>query len=1237
MNACTLCFTCDSEHQKKKPVGKISRIAVICCLLVFLASCSQSPGSSKKSASFQDTIPYPAVQLMADLPDSSQARQVLLENVPPPAVIKVPLSGTGILRIPGDSTVIQLSAPVTYNLKDHITNLPIAADAQGRGLFTTYTTDEGLSLDEIYCSYKDNLGNLWFGTNGGGINKYDGKNFTHYTTANGLAYNLIWCIMQDSKGNLWVGTDGGGVSRYDGRTFTNYTTAQGLAHNVVYCIIEDSKGNIWFGTNGGGISRYDGKSFASFSTADGLGNDYVSDIEEDRKGNLWMGTRGGGISKYDGNTFTNFNTAQGLANNNVRNILMDKYGNLWIGTMGGGISKYDGKNFTNYSNSQGLSDNTVWALAEDRSGNIWMGTNKGVSKYDGKSFTSYTTDQGLANNRVTCITEDEKGNIWFGSFGGGISKYAGKSISNYTTAQGLPNNVVYSIVQDSTGNLWFGTNGGGVSKYDGKSFTNFTTSQGLVHNEVYSIAKDGKGNLWFGTYRHGLSKFNGKTFTNYNATQGLPNNTIFRIVEDKNGNLWFGTSGGGVCKYDGKRLTIYTTEQGLANNVVFSILEDSEGNLWFGTLGGGVSKFDGHSFTNYTVAQGLADNAIWAITEDRSGDLWFGTQNGLSLLHKSDLQQFDEKMRKKEVFTGPLFESYTTKEGLPHNFISQILQVSDQKLYIGTNAGMCEFIEVKNDNGKLNKWKAGNTYSTKTGYPVKDVNSGPGAMFIDKGGIIWICTGSDKTGVVRFDPKNISSRNFNPPKVFINSIKINNEKISWSDLLPQNSDSSNGPRNISEEIITFGRLLTDSERDSMRAQFSKLSFKAVSKWNPVPEELVLPYEFNNISFDFNAIETGKNHLVRYQYMLEGYDNKWSPPSIETSAGFGHIYEGSYRFLVKAQSPEGVWSEPVIYAFKVLPPLWRTWWAYTIYALLFLWMLRAFSKYRERSLRAEKEKLEGMVKHRTEMLENTIVTLKTTQTQLIQSEKMASLGELTAGIAHEIQNPLNFVNNFSEVNKELLSDLRAEIEKGNMAEVKEITTDLMQNMDKINHHGKRADAIVKGMLQHSKHSTGHKELTDINALAEEYLNLAFTVIQGRDKNFYAELETHFDPTIDRMNLVPQEIGVVMLNLYNNAFYAVAEKRNRSGQDYVPMVTVTTKNLGDKIELKVRDNGVGIPDKVQEKIFQPFFTTKPAGQGTGLGLSLSYDIIKANQGSFHVISKEDEYTEFIILLPVLPVHG
>ena len=293
-----------------------------------------------------------------------------------------------------------------------------------------------------------------------------------------------------------------------------------------------------------------------------------------------------------------------------------------------------------------------------------------------------------------------------------------------------------------------------------------------------------------------------------------------------------------------------------------------------------------------------------------------------------------------------------------------------------------------------------------------------------------------------------------------------------------------------------------------------------------------------------------------------------------------------------------------------------------------------SEEKQHILETQNETLEKQVIERTSELNQSLETLKSTQNQLIQSEKLASLGELTAGIAHEIQNPLNFVNNFSDLSVDLVKDLKEEMDKPDIdkAYVEEIFTDLSQNQEKINHHGKRASSIVKGMLGHSRANTGRKEMTDINKLADEYLRLSYHGLRAKDKNFNADFSTDFDENLPKIEIISQDMGRVLLNLINNAFYAGLQKSKLDVKDYSPSVSVHTKRLEKGIEIRIKDNGTGMPESIKAKIFQPFFTTKPTGEGTGLGLSLAYDIVtKGHGGTLEVETKNGEYTIFTIKLP------
>ena len=413
------------------------------------------------------------------------------------------------------------------------------------------------------------------------------------------------------------------------------------------------------------------------------------------------------------------------------------------------------------------------------------------------------------------------------------------------------------------------------------------------------------------------------------------------------------------------------------------------------------------------------------------------------------------------------------------------------------------------------------------------------------------------------------------------------------------------------------------------------------------EKINLDYSQNKFTIQYAAVDFYGN--VQYAYRLSGFDDDWQYVKNKTEAIYTNVPPGNYVFEVKVANHQEYWSEARRLPIYVGAPWYRTWLAYILYTILAVSAVFWFIQYRSRHLKKENIRLEEKVNKRTNELSVSLKELKETQQQLIQSEKMASLGELTAGMAHEIQNPLNFVNNFSEVSNELIDEMKEEMAVGNMQLANEIAEDIKQNLEKINHHGKRAGDIVKGMLQHSRSSSGVKELTDINKLADEYLRLAYHGLWAKDKTFNAEFVTDFDETLPKINVIPQDIGRVLLKLINNAFYAVDKKAKdltpqppeggskNNQNDYRPTVTISTASFippsggARGVRITVKDNGDGIPAHIVDKIFQPFFTTKPTGQGTGLGLSLSYDIVKAHGGEIKVNTKENEGTEFTIQLP------
>ena len=800
--------------------------------------------------------------------------------------------------------------------------------------FANYGIDQGLAQSSVLCGVSDKTGNLWFGTAGRGVCRYDGKSFTNYTIAQGLASNVVFAVTEDKEGNLWFGTSAG-VSEYNGYRFTTYTIAVGLAGNFVSSIRQDSKGNLWFGTHEGGASKFDGKKFTNYTVTQGLAGNYVHCIMEDRNGNLWFGTDAG-VSKYDGTHFTNIAKAQGLVDNSVNSVTQDREGNLWFGTTAG-VSKYNGKNFTNYTTTQGLADNNISCILQDRSGNLWMGTRtKGISKYDGECFTNYSKAQGLSEDHITGILNDANDHVWFTSQGGGVSRFEGDCLANCTLSQSSKSHLVFSIIEDGSNNLWFGTYDEGVYKYDGKRFVHYTTDQGLADNLIWCMLADKSGNIWFGTDRGGVSKYDGKAFTNYTSAQGLASNAIFSIMQDKDGTFWFGTNGEGVSRFDGHRFINYTTRQGLAGNNIQCILEDKSGNIWFGTHDNGVSKYDGQSFTNYNTTQGLVSNTVYNMIEDKNGNIWLGTNQGAS------------------KYDGKQFTNYTTEQGQADDYIWAMAEDTTKSIiWFGTNFGLAGLKEksATDSDRQNNEFEI---FNETTGYPIQEVNAR--ALIVDHNGIVWLGTGH--RGLLRFDYTVINKNQRRPLNLRIQDVKINNENICWSNLgdMRRRNKAADSLMVRNEMMTTFGRILAPEVLDSISKKYSDVQLDGVTPFYPVPLHLVLPYRYNNVSIDFIAIDPSLSKQVKYQYKLEGYSNGWSSLSNNTTAVFGNISAGTYVFKLKCLSAFGVWSEAE-YRFKVLPPWWATWWAYTLYAFIASGMLYAI--YRNRIHRIERKEVAQM--------------------------------------------------------------------------------------------------------------------------------------------------------------------------------------------------------------------------------------------------------------------------------------
>ena len=770
--------------------------------------------------------------------------------------------------------------------------------------------DQGMPSSEVLSILEDQNGNLWFGTSNEGVSRYDGATFTHFTTKEGLSSNTVMSILEDKNGDLWFATWGGGVSRYDGESFTHFTTNEGLSSNDVVSILEDQNGNLWFATWVGGVTCYDGQSFTHFTTNEGLSGNRVRSVLEDTKGNLWFGTYQGGVNRYDGKSFTHFTTNEGLSHNHIRAMCEDQNGNLWFGTIGGGVNRYDGKSFTHFTTQEGLSHDHVSSIHKDQSGNLWFGTERGgLNYYDGKRFTHITTQQGLSNNNIETILADRKGNLWFGTNGGGANRYDDKSFTHFKTKEGLSHIAVYSILEDQKGNLWFGTEGGGVNQYDGKNFTHYTTEEGLSGNRVRSILEDQNGNLWFGIYQGGVNRYDGKSFTHFTTNEGLSNNVVWSILEDQKGNLWFATEGGGVTRYDGKTFTHYTTEEGLITNNVTSILEDQNGNLWLASHGGGVTRYDGQNFIHFTTKEGLSSNLVTSILEDQNGNLWFGTEGG-------GLNRYD----------GKSFTHFTTREGLSNNLVKSILEDQDGNIWIATNNGINLLTYQPIDD---NQSKKAVIRIIKKNDGLRGLDFFTNSTLLDSQNQIWWGSGKSLTMLDMTKYKTTQEQ----PIVSLKYLKINDQFIDY--------------RNITDSLA------------------KRITFDRVEQFENYPLNLSLQYNQNHLTFHFSAIDWAAPHAIKYSYLLEGLNKKWSQPSSETKTDYRNLTYGTYTFKIRAIGKSGKWSDTFEYSFTIHPPWWHTWWARIGYALLSILVILLIIRWRTASLQQRQKQLEIEVDNATQ--------------------------------------------------------------------------------------------------------------------------------------------------------------------------------------------------------------------------------------------------------------------------------
>jgi len=1055
------------------------------------------------------------------------------------------------------------------------------------------------AFNAITRLYADSAKILWMTTRNG-VYKYDPnkeilKTIKTYDYRQSSTWNHWNCIKPDHDGNIWVSNNFRGMLKFEGIS-DNYQEIKikgdyflkGVGWNITLTqFMIDKSGIFWFGNQTMGLMKYDPeKNPFTFYVHDennksSISNNAIFGLLESktRPGILYVGLRGvGGFNIFDQKNQSfqhiDYHAVNDIYGGSVRCFGEGDNGTLWLGTWGDGLIELDQdyQEVIRHINTPNLvtsiSAGKVHVMKKDNQGNFWIGTNNGLNYFNPK------TDEF---RRISSITTRKYSSIL-------ISEVENLAATDHKVAEIVNVNDFQNLSQTfevkEAGEYFIEVVGEGstdiMADFGWIENTHKDTIWSSINFDSSYHAGGASKNRMFiqqlhlgaGTYILRYNSDDSHSFVKWNANP--PDQTsLYGIVLFKAPARDKENTISPLLKQLKKVQTIRGSD--------IKDIEVTDSHIWVGIGQQGLTRID--LTTNAVKAYSfdpndqfsISSNNIFDIYEDEKGFVWLTTDAGLNILDPNTGQ----------------FKHFTEEDGLPTNLTESILPGENGEMWISTQSGLSQMVsnesmgKVTFINYNTEDGLGGNTFIAQTAVKTAD-----GKMYF----------GGD--------------HGLNA----VNKITTNN---------------------IAPDIIISDFLISNK------------SVYDMGKESPLTKDLLdvndvkLSHSQNNLSFEFAALHYSNPRKNQYAHFLKGHDKDWVYDN-RNYASYTNLNPGEYEFIIRASNAYGVWNEKgKSLRITISPPWWKTWWAYVLYATLFVLGLFSFDKgMRKRMRMKERERTREKELAQAQEIKKAYTKLKSTQSQLIHSEKMASLGELTAGIAHEIQNPLNFVNNFSEVSVDMIEELSEEMKEGNQDEVDSITNDLKQNLEKIHHHGERASSIVKGMLEHSRAGDGKKEPTDLNAMADEYIRLAYHGLRAKDKSFNADYKIDLDENLPKIKVVGQDIARVVLNLISNAFHACAERSRsavsaeasaKADSDYKPLVTISTKKLDKMVEIKVTDNGGGIPANILDKIFQPFFTTKASGEGTGLGLSLSYDIItKGHGGDLKVETKVGEGSKFTIQL-------
>ncbi len=1097
--------------------------------------------------------------------------------------------------------------------------------------------------------------------------------FENLTDEDGLRGLNVSCMIQDKFGYLWIGTDGG-LHRYDGRKFELHThdskDSLSIASNQIQSILEDSFGNLWVGTRKG-LNKYDRdrQEFSRFLDVQQspklLLDKSIRSLYQDRNGYLWVGVSELGLLKFDikKETFTEWyqyklDKSNELPSNHVK-VILEGNGRLIIGSDNGITTlKEQSGAFENYQNE--LPNVFVKSIFKDINNNYWIGTDHGVAigRWNKQKLEFTTVYPDI--DYVKDITQDEEGNIWIASDDGMfISNAEGDRLvklnHNVDDKYSLASDHVRTLLLDNQGILWAGTTGG-ISKWIENRFP-FTViqrnSEGLrelTNNYVTSVALD-EGFLWLGT-QNGLNRVHTETrqvksiLTNSGNRSSLSNNYISVLDRDNNGTIWAGTERGINKITRNGQITTYLTENDDKSDFVqmgiLSIHVDIENNVWVGTWDG-LLKYDPLGDRFIAVMPDLIVGRVQSIYRDREGDLWLGKRNGLSRI------QFRGK---RELFTH--FQSAT------HNMTSNdiiSLTKSNSGIWIGSNGGGLMHYDI--GTGTFTH------YGMSDGLASNEINS----LVLDEEDILWI--GSSR-GITRFSRYPLQVTNYNREDgllsefLNLNAVAISadgqlffgsaNGVVSFDPSTTKPLDNKVIPRIESLKLMN----------DWVLPQKTTVLPQAISKLN----KLEIPERIQIFGFRINAIDLVNGSKSKIQYKLEGYDTEWHTADLDQpEAIYSGVEPGKYTFKVRAANGSGVWSSQVAsLSIEITPPLWKTTWFIVLTSILLTGILgivvwsrvkqsQDIKKYLVEEVRKQTAELENKnrslelantqikeqnerimaqsqlidqereklaeafeeIRNRNIELENTINQLKSTQNQLIESEKMASIGFLAAGLAHELNNPLNFIGGVIGPVKRDINEIRAILSEEQENDNAVLFEEMNVLLDHIADGAQKATQIIRNLLDLTptqKNEGRKRAVVDINELLTACV---FLIKKGQSK---VAFDLNLQPNLKVLgNAV--ELNQVFINIIKNSIDALQTQEN-------PLITIQGNVSNGIVKLSFKDNGGGMDELVINNIYEPFYTTKGPGKGTGLGLYISRSIIMKHSGEIDVLSEPDKGTEFVISL-------